>query len=137
VVVTDHFVPAIDVDSARILKLTRGWVRISQVDRIHDMQGICHVVITENGHVRPGMFTVGGDSHSPTAGAFVAFMFGVGATEMVGVLATGEIWIKVPETQLIRWHEKLGYALSAKDMNLATLKHLKLKTLKYGGDGIA
>ena len=40
VVVTDHFVPAVDVDSARILKLTRDWVRINQVDRFHDMQGI-------------------------------------------------------------------------------------------------
>ena len=132
VVVTDHFVPAVDVDSARILKLTRDWVRINQVDRFHDMQGICHVVITENGHVRPGMFAVGGDSHSPTAGAFGAFMFGVGATEMAGVLATGEIWIKVPETQLIRWQGKLGPALSAKDMILATLKRLRLNTLKYG-----
>jgi 3-isopropylmalate/(R)-2-methylmalate dehydratase large subunit len=132
VVVTDHFVPAVDMDSARILKLTRDWVRINQVDRFHDMQGICHVVIAENGHVRPGMFAVGGDSHSPTAGAFGAFMFGVGATEMAGVLATGEIWIKVPETQLIRWQGKLGHALSAKDMILATLKRLKLNTLKYG-----
>ena len=40
VVVTDHFVPAVDVDSARILKLTRDWVRINQVNRFHDMQGI-------------------------------------------------------------------------------------------------
>jgi 3-isopropylmalate/(R)-2-methylmalate dehydratase large subunit len=96
------------------------------------MQGICHVVITENGYVRPGMFAVGGDSHSPTAGAFGAFMFGVGATEMAGVLATGEIWIKVPETQMIRWRGTLGDGMSAKDMILATLKRLKLNTLKYG-----
>lgn len=142
VVVTDHFVPAVDADSARILKVTRDWVRINQVERFHDMQGICHVVITENGYVRPGMFAVGGDSHSPTAGAFGAFMFGVGATEMAGVLATGEIWIKVPETHLIRWQGVLGEGMSAKDMILATLKRLGLNTLKYGvaqyaGDAVA
>ena len=33
------------------------------------------------------MFVVGGDSHSPTGGAFGAYMFGIGATEMAGVLA--------------------------------------------------
>lgn len=142
VVVTDHFVPAVDADSARILKVTRDWVRLNHVNRFHDMQGICHVVITENGYVRPGMFAVGGDSHSPTAGAFGAFMFGVGATEMAGVLATGEIWIKVPETHLIRWHGVLGEGMSAKDMILATLKRLGLNTLKYGvaqyaGDAVA
>jgi 3-isopropylmalate/(R)-2-methylmalate dehydratase large subunit len=132
VVVSDHFVPAVDAESAKILKLTRDWVRANQVDRFHDMQGICHVVITEHGYVSPGMFCVGGDSHSPTAGAFGAFMFGVGATEMAGVLATGEIWIKVPETQLIQWRGALGQGLSAKDMILATLKRLKLNTLRYG-----
>jgi 3-isopropylmalate/(R)-2-methylmalate dehydratase large subunit len=132
VVVTDHFVPAVDAESAKILKITRDWVRLNQIDRFHDMQGICHVVITEDGTVRPGMFAAGGDSHSPTAGAFGAFMFGVGATEMAGVLATGEIWIKVPETHLIRWHGRLHDGMAAKDMILATLKRLGLNTLKYG-----
>lgn len=132
VVVTDHFVPAVDVASANILKLTRDWVRLNQVDRFHDMQGICHVVLTEQGYIRPGMFAVGGDSHSPTGGAFGAFMFGIGATEMAGVLATGEIWVKVPATHLISWHGAPGAAVSAKDMMLATLKALGLNTLKYG-----
>lgn len=132
VVVTDHFVPAVDIASANILKLTREWVRLNQVDRFHDMQGICHVVLTEQGYVRPGMFAVGGDSHSPTAGAYGCFMFGIGATEMAGVLATGEIWIRVPETQRIRWQGSLGAGISAKDMMLATLKRLGLNTLKYG-----
>lgn len=132
VVVTDHFVPAVDIASANILKLTRDWVRVNRVDRFHDMQGICHVVVTEQGYIRPGMFAVGGDSHSPTGGAFGAFMFGIGATEMAGVLATGEIWIKVPQTHLIRWRGRLGVAVSAKDMMLAALKKLGLNTLNYG-----
>ena len=100
--------------------------------RFHDMQGICHVVLTEQGYVQPGMFCVGGDSHSPTAGAFGCFMFGVGATEMAGVLATGEIWIKVPETQAIVWSNKLNHGVTAKDMMLATLKRLGLRQLNYG-----
>ena len=42
------------------------------------------------------MFCVGGDSHSPTGGAFGAYMFGIGSTEMLGVVVTGEIWLRVP-----------------------------------------
>ena len=132
VLVSDHFVPAVDQESANILKLTRDFAQSANIVRFHDMQGICHVVLTEQGYVLPGMFCVGGDSHSPTAGAFGCFMFGVGATEMAGVLATGEIWIKVPETQAIIWNNNLRPGVVAKDMMLATLKRLGLRQLNYG-----
>ena len=69
----------------------------------------------------PGMFCVGGDSHSPTGGAFGAYMFGIGATEMLGVMVTGEIWLRVPETIFMHWHGQLADGVSAKDMVLAML----------------
>ena len=90
VLISDHFVPGDTDEGARILALTRQWAREKGVS-FHDGQGICHVVLPEKGHLTPGMFVVGGDSHSPTGGAFGCYMFGVGATEMAGVLATGEI----------------------------------------------
>ena len=93
--------------------------------------GICHVVVPENGHLKPGMFVVGGDSHSPTGGAFGAYMFGVGATEMAGVLATGEIWIKVPETIKINWSGMLNEYITAKDMMLYTCGKLGMDGGKY------
>src|SRR5690349_13821146 len=98
VLITDHYVPAYDEESRKIIRITRDWVRETGIDNFHDEQGICHVVLPERGHLRPGMFAVGGDSHSPTGGAFAAYMFGIGATEMLGVLVTGEIWLKVPHT---------------------------------------
>ena len=98
VLVTDHYVPAYDEESRNIIRITRDWAREAGIDHFHDEQGICHVILPERGHLRPGMFAVGGDSHSPTGGAFAAYMFGVGATEMLGVLVTGEIWLKVPQT---------------------------------------
>jgi len=118
VLVSDHFVPATDVESAQILALTRNWADENKLSHFYDMQGICHVILPEKGHLKPGMFAVGGDSHSPSGGAFGCFMVGIGATEMAGVLATGEIWIKVPETIQINWHGKLKTGLSAKDMML-------------------
>ena len=118
VLVTDHFVPASDQASRDILDLTGRWARQQNVGAFYDGQGICHVVLPERGHLKPGMFVVGGDSHSPTGGAFGAYMFGVGATEMAGVLATGEIWLKVPETIQLEWTGRLGPQVTAKDMML-------------------
>lgn len=142
VVVSDHYVPAVDAESASILKLTREFVREHEITRFHDMQGICHVVLPENGHLRPGMFVVGGDSHSPTGGAFGCFMFGVGATEMCGAVVTGEIWLKTPGTILLNWHGKLGPMVSAKDMMLSLCKRLGMggaeyQVVQYAGDAIS
>jgi 3-isopropylmalate/(R)-2-methylmalate dehydratase large subunit len=132
VVVTDHYVPAHDDESRRIVHIAREWSREAGVRALHDEQGICHVVLPEQGHLRPGMFVVGGDSHSPTGGAFGAYMFGIGATEMLGVLVTGEIWLKVPETILIEWTGRLGDGLAAKDMMLHAIGRLGMDGGRYG-----
>ncbi len=141
VLISDHFVPGDTEEGARILDLTRAWARQRGV-RFHDGVGICHVVLPESGALRPGMFVVGGDSHSPTGGAFGAYMFGVGATEMAGVLATGEIWVRVPGTILIEWQGRLGPGVMAKDMMLALCGRLgmdggKYQAVEYAGQAIA
>jgi 3-isopropylmalate/(R)-2-methylmalate dehydratase large subunit len=131
VVVTDHYVPEFNAETKAIQKLTRDWVKAHNIQSFYDQMGICHVVVPENGHLKPGMFVVGGDSHSPTGGAFGAYMFGVGATEMAGVLATGEIWIKVPETIKINWSGMLNEYITAKDMMLYTCGKLGMDGGKY------
>jgi 3-isopropylmalate/(R)-2-methylmalate dehydratase large subunit len=131
VVITDHYVPAFDDDSRKIVRIAREWVREAGIDNFHDEQGICHVVLPERGHLRPGMFAVGGDSHSPTGGAFAAYMFGVGATEMLGVLVTGEIWLKVPHTIVMDFSGKLSAGVSAKDMMLFLIGRFGLDGGQY------
>ncbi|NYT37466.1 3-isopropylmalate dehydratase large subunit [Allopusillimonas soli] len=118
VLVMDHFVPEEDDDARRILALTRQWARAQQLPHVYDAVGICHVVLPQQGHLRPGMFCVGGDSHSPTGGAFGTYMFGIGSTEMLGVLVTGQIWVKVPQTLCMRWSGSLQEGVQAKDMVL-------------------
>jgi 3-isopropylmalate/(R)-2-methylmalate dehydratase large subunit len=76
------------------------------------------------------MFCVGGDSHSPTGGAFGAYMFGIGSTEMLGVVVTGEIWLRVPRTIQMMWHGALTPGVSAKDMML----HMTGRFGMTGGD---
>lgn len=131
VVVSDHYVPAVDPESAAILDLTRKWAKAAGIGRFYDMQGICHVVLPERGLLRPGMFVVGGDSHSPTGGAFGAFMTGIGATEMLGVLVQGTIWIKVPPTILVEWTGRLGPGVGAKDVMLFLCRHLGMNAANY------
>ena len=118
VVITDHYLPEYDDESRKILRIARDWVREAGIDNFYDAQGICHVVLPEQGHLRPGMFAVGGDSHSSTGGAFAAYMFGVGATEMLGVMVTGEIWLKVPHTIAMEFDHGFAPGVSAKDVML-------------------
>lgn len=118
VVITDHYVPAYDDESRKIIQIARDWVKEAGVSAFYDAQGICHVVLPERGHLQPGMFAVGGDSHSPTGGAFAAYMFGVGATEMLGVMVTGEIWLKAPHTIAMELDGRLRPGVSAKDVML-------------------
>ena len=128
VLVIDHYVPEADEESRRIVRLARDWAAEQALPHVHDSQGICHVVVPQAGHIRPGMFCVGGDSHSPTGGAFGAYMFGIGATEMLGVVVTGEIWLQVPQTLFLRWSGRLTEGVTAKDMMLAMLG-------RFGMDG--
>jgi len=130
VLVMDHYVPETDDESRRIVRIAREWAAEQALPHVYDSLGICHVVVPQKGHIRPGMFCVGGDSHSPTGGAFGAYMFGIGATEMLGVVTTGEIWIKVPRTIFMRWSGRLADGVSAKDMMLAMIGRFGLS----GGD---
>ncbi|WP_414013052.1 3-isopropylmalate dehydratase large subunit [Limnohabitans sp.] len=118
VLVLDHYVPAQDADAQKIIQITRDTAKTWQLPHVIDSEGICHVVLPERGHLKPGMLCVGGDSHSPTGGAFGCYMFGIGATEMLGVCATGQIWLQVPRTLRMHWSGRLQPGVSAKDMML-------------------
>src|SRR6185369_13112732 len=86
--------------------------------------GIGHNVMVEKGHVRPGEFIVGADSHSCTYGALGCFATGIGFTETVGVLATGRIWLKVPPAIYVELTGKLPPWLWGKDIALRVMAEL-------------
>ena len=130
VLVMDHYVPEQDDDSRRIVRIARDWATEQRLPHVYDSIGICHVVLPQKGYLRPGMFVVGGDSHSPTGGAFGAYMFGIGSTEMLGVMVTGELWVRVPQTLRMWWDGRLPAGVSAKDMML----HLIGRFGMNGGD---
>lgn len=131
VLVIDHYVPEADDESRRIVRIARDWAAAQRLPHVYDSMGICHVVVPQHGHIRPGMFCVGGDSHSPTGGAFGAYMFGVGATEMLGAVVTGEIWLQVPRTIFMRWSGLLTLGVTAKDMMLAMIGRFGMNGGEY------
>jgi 3-isopropylmalate/(R)-2-methylmalate dehydratase large subunit len=141
VLITDHFVAEDDAQSLQIQDLTRSWAAKRALRGYHEAQGICHVVLPERGHLRPGMFVVGGDSHSTTGGAFGCFMTGIGATDMAGVLATGSIWMRVPETLRVRVDGTLGQGVTAKDLILFLCRSIGINgagymAVEYTGSGV-
>jgi 3-isopropylmalate/(R)-2-methylmalate dehydratase large subunit len=131
VLVMDHYVPEQDDDARKIVRIARDWARDQALPHVYDSMGICHVVLPQKGHLRPGMLCVGGDSHSPTGGAFGAYMFGVGSTEMLGVCVTGEIWLRVPQTIQMHWSGKLARGVTAKDMMLHTIGRFGMNGGQY------
>ena len=141
VIVTDHYVNDPDPGSVKTQEITRQWVADKKIGNFYPEQGICHVVLPEKGHLKPGMFCVGGDSHSTTGGAFGAVMIGVGAMEMTGVLATGEIWVRVPETLRVSVSGTLSDGVAAKDLILKLCGDIGIMganymVVEYGGAAI-
>src|SRR5579862_1567559 len=93
VIIFDHRIPAESEKTATTHKAVREFVAAQGIGNFYDVGrgGICHQVLPENGHVRPGMVLVGTDSHTTTHGAFGAFAVGIGATEMAGVWTEGSL----------------------------------------------
>ncbi len=138
VMITDHFVPAVDRESAAILKMTRDFVKEFGIKYFYDLQGICHIVLAEHGHLKPGMFVAGADSHSPHGGVFGCYIAGYGISDMTAIVATGETWVMVPETFRVNWSGALSDFVSAKDVMLFLCREIGMensfKVIEYGGD---
>ncbi len=140
VIVSDHYVPAVDAASAQILQGVRKFVADYGVKHFYDMKGICHVILPEHGHLLPGMLIAGGDSHSPMAGAFGCYMLGFGATDTTGIVVTGETWLDVPETIRVNWSGDFGRGVVAKDVMLFLCRELGMdnagRVIEFGGPAV-
>lgn len=124
VIISDHYSPAANITQAEILQFTRKWAKDYNIGKYYEGLGPCHQVLAEKGFDIPGTIMVGTDSHTTTAGAFGCFGTGIGSTEMLGVLVSGQIWLRVPETILFVWNGKLQDGVYAKDIILRTIKEI-------------
>jgi homoaconitate hydratase family protein len=132
VVVFDHEVPPSKVETANAQRRVREY--FSEQAILYDMNvGICHQVLSEKGHVAPGMLVVGVDSHTTTNGAFGAFATGIGVTEATGVLLTGTIWLKVPPVLAVDMEGRLPHRVAPKDAMLHLAGRLRSDGAQYKG----
>jgi 3-isopropylmalate/(R)-2-methylmalate dehydratase large subunit len=142
VIILDHVVPAANETYAQSHRETRDFVREQGIAAFYDIgAGICHQVLPEHGHALPGMLIVGSDSHTPSHGALGAFAAGIGRTEAAAVMATGEIWLRVPESLRIHVEGALPARVSAKDLVLAIIGDIKADgadymSVEFGGPAI-
>lgn len=139
VVILDHNAPAPTEIVAGLHKYMRTFVKEFKIGTFYDIgEGICHQVLPEKGHVLPGQVIVAVDSHTCTYGALNAFSTGIGSTEAAGVLATGKLWFKVPETLKFVYKGTLPEMVSPKDVILMTLGRItsegaNYKSVEYAG----
>ena len=133
ILVADHFVPNKDIASAQQVKLVREFAKRQKLTHYYEGgdSGIEHVILPERGLVLPGQVVIGADSHTCTYGAMGAFSTGVGSTDLGAVMATGEIWLKVPPTILLRYEGTLRPHVGGKDLILHTIGLLGVEGALY------
>jgi 3-isopropylmalate/(R)-2-methylmalate dehydratase large subunit len=142
IIVLDHIVPASDEKAATNHQTVRKFVKDQGVRNFYDGgRGICHQVVIEEGFALPGKFIVGSDSHTTTYGVMGAFSTGIGRSESAGIWATGEIWLKVPESMKIIMNGKPKPFVSSKDVllhiaGLINVDGALYKSVEFSGDYI-
>ncbi|MHA1777310.1 MAG: 3-isopropylmalate dehydratase large subunit [Promethearchaeota archaeon] len=134
VFILDHWVPPPDIRAAKMHQRANDFAQKYQFKWIlGQRQGICHQVLPEFGFAQPGKLIVGSDSHTTTYGAFNCFSTGIGATDVVTLFATGELWFRVPETIRVNFEGSLSPSVMGKDVVLQMLRDFKTDGAIYDG----
>jgi 3-isopropylmalate/(R)-2-methylmalate dehydratase large subunit len=143
VMVADHFVPNKDITSAEQTKVMRDFA-LEQKVIYYDVgqMGVEHCLLPEKGLVVPGDVVIGADSHTCTYGALGAFSTGVGSTDVAAAMATGDLWMKVPQSIKFVFHGKAGKWVGGKDFILYTIGQIGVDgalyaAMEFTGEAIA
>ena len=138
--IVDHNVPADSPKTAASHKKMRDFAKEHGIT-FYEGKGVCHQIMMEN-HVRPGELIFGADSHTCAYGALGAFGTGVGCTDYLYAMVTGQSWLLVPETIKFNLTGKLKDGVYARDLIL-TIIHMigangaNYKAMEFTGPGMA
>lgn len=141
--VMDHFFPPKDILSAQQIKISRDFAKRMGIKNYFEGQdsGVMHTVLPEKGFIVPGDLVIGADSHTCTYGGLGAFATGVGSTDIAYIWATGETWLKVPETMKFVFYGKPQKWVGGKDFVLSVIGKIGVdgalyKAMEYHGEAI-
>lgn len=138
----DHAVPAPTTQHAQNHADVRRFVAEMGVTNFFEIgRGICHQVLSEEAIVLPGQTVLGADSHTPHFGWMGAFGAGIGRSEVAALWATGELWLRVPESIKITVVGRMGDWVTAKDLCLKIIGDLGAdgglyNSVEFHGDAI-
>jgi 3-isopropylmalate/(R)-2-methylmalate dehydratase large subunit len=143
ILVPDHFTPNKDIQSAEQCRLMREFAQEQGLTYYLEVgrMGIEHALLPEMGLVGPGYLVIGADSHTCTYGALGAFATGVGSTDLAAAMATGEIWLRVPETIKFVYAGRRQPWVGGKDLILYTIGAIGVdgalyKAMEFTGETI-
>ena len=121
--VASHFAPSKDIASAKLMTRMRSFALEHDIEHFFEVGrgGIEHILLPEEALTLPGDVVIGADSHSCTYGALGCFSTGVGSTDLAAVMATGEIWLRVPESLRIVYSGAPPPWIVGKDLILAVI----------------
>ncbi len=138
----DHAVPAPTTQHAQNHAEVRRFVAEQGVQHFFEVgRGICHQVFSEEALVLPAYTILGSDSHTTHYGWMGAFGAGVGRSEVAALWATGELWLRVPESIKIVLNGALPFGVTSKDFCLKLIGDLGqdgglYASIEFHGDGI-
>ncbi|MBL8150552.1 MAG: 3-isopropylmalate dehydratase large subunit [Blastocatellia bacterium] len=131
VIVIDHVAPASTLSIANSQNLIRQFASEEGIRLFDAGRGICHQVLIEERLAQPGYVIIGSDSHSTSYGAVAAFGTGMGSTDVALCLATGRIWLRVPESIKINVIGRFQPGVTAKDLALKIGRELTISGANY------
>jgi len=120
----DHFTPPSTPERADILHRYLAFMKREAVPQDLVFRGISHQLLVEDRRCQPGMVICGADSHTVMAGALGAFACGMGSTDILALLLTGEVLLSVPESIRVDLEGALPEWLSGKDLALEIIRRL-------------
>ncbi|MEK9499316.1 3-isopropylmalate dehydratase large subunit [Photorhabdus sp. P32] len=94
-------------------------------------EGISHLIALEEQWFQPGNIVIGADSHTCTGGAVQSLALGMGASDVLAAMLTGQTWLKVPETVSLSISGQPHPATRTKDVMLALLRHFGQSPFLY------
>lgn len=141
VIVLDHATPSPNERISNLHVLLREFAAEQGITLFDTGEGVCHQLVVEKGLVLPGGLAVGADSHTCTYGALGVFAFGIGSTDMSGVMLTGKLWLRVPGTMKVLFRGALEEGVSAKDLMLRFIGQIgsdgaDYLALSFGGEAV-
>jgi len=130
IIIIDHQVPADSVDTSSVQQQMTQFVNAQGIQNFHTSDGVCHQVMLEK-YVYPGALILGADSHTCSYGSIGAVSSGIGSTDLAAIWASGQTWLKVPETVRFILTGTLQPDVSAKDIALHIINSVRANGLTY------